>query len=58
MVGSVASKRVLDPHPATAGAGIIGVVVFFVAVFVYLRIPVCDVVLKLGCLSVCPAVML
>jgi hypothetical protein len=30
MVESVASKRVLDPHPAaTAGAGIIGVVLVF-----------------------------
>jgi hypothetical protein len=46
MVESVASKTVLDPH--SAGAGIIGVGVFFVTVFfVYLRIALCDVILKL-----------
>jgi hypothetical protein len=49
MVESVASKTVLDPHPAaTTGAGIIGVDDFVVTVFfVYLRIPICDVVPKL-----------
>jgi hypothetical protein len=53
---------VLDAHPAAG----IGVDVFFVTVFfVYLRIPVCDVFLKLGCYRgfmivqcrVCPALM-
>jgi hypothetical protein len=50
MVESVASKRVLAPHPAV---GIIGVGVFFVTVFVYLRIPLWNVFLKLDCLSIC-----
>lgn len=58
------AKTVLDAHP-TAGAGISGVDVFFVTVFVYIRIPVCDVFLKLGCYvvfvivqcRVCPALM-
>jgi hypothetical protein len=58
------AKTVLDAHPR-AGAGIIGVDVFFVTVFVYIRIAVCDVFLKLGCYGVfvivqcrvCPALM-
>jgi hypothetical protein len=46
MVENVASKRVLAPRPAAVGGGIIGVGVFFITVFVYLRVAVCNVFLK------------